>query len=74
MKDCVIVETYLEVARRLRAAGSDAPIAFASSNTNDYYAAGSSHVADDLAQDLQAVRVEYAPGFGAAAHVLGIGP
>lgn len=72
MKDCVIVETYLEVARRLRAAGSDAPIAFASSNTNDYYAAGSSHLADDLAQDLKAVRIEYAPSFGAAAHVLGI--
>ena len=71
MKDCVIVETYLEVGRRLRTAGLRAPIAFTSSNTNDYYA-GSTHLASDLAQDFDAVAIEFAPGFGAAVHALGL--
>jgi hypothetical protein len=72
MKDCVIVETYLDAARRLRAAGLRAAIVFASSNTNDYCGAGSSRLANDLARDFDAVGIEYAPGFSAAAYCLGV--
>jgi hypothetical protein len=70
MKDCVIIEAYLELAGQLRNAGHQAPIVFASSNTKEYYAAGSSQLAVDIAADFQTVRMEYAPTFGAARHLL----
>lgn len=73
MKDCVIVEAYIEAARQLRAAGLTAPIVFASSNTKEYYAPNTTHLQCDIAADLGAVDVEYAPNFGAAKYSLGIG-
>jgi hypothetical protein len=72
MKDCVIVEAYIEAASQLRAAGLTAPIVFASSNTKEYFAPNTRHLQSDIAGDLAAVGVEYAPNFGAAKHSLGL--
>ena len=70
MKDCVIVESYVEAASQLRAAGLTAPIVFASSNTKEYFAPSTRHLQADIAGDLAAVGIEYAPNFGAAKHSL----
>ena len=72
MKDCVIVEAYIEAASQLRFAGLTAPIIFASSNTREYHAPNTTHIQLDIAADLSAVGVEYAPNFGAAKHFLGL--
>ena len=72
MKDCVIVEAYIEAASQLRAAGMTAPIVFASSNTKEYFAPNTRHLQIDIADDLAAVGMEYAPNFGAAKHSLGL--
>ncbi|MBN9369273.1 MAG: hypothetical protein J0H59_19960 [Comamonadaceae bacterium] len=72
MKDCVIVEAYIEAASQLRAAGLTAPIVFASSNTKEYHAPNTTHLQSDIAADLGAVGVEYAPNWGAAKHALGL--
>lgn len=70
MKDCVVVETYLETAQQLRFAGLTSPIVFASSNTKDYRQPASSHLQADIAADFAALSIEYAPNFGAAQHLL----
>lgn len=72
MKDCVIVEAYIEAASQFRAAGLTAPIVFASSNTKEYYAPNTRHLQIDIAADLGTVGMEYAPNFGAAKHILGL--
>jgi hypothetical protein len=71
MKDCVIVEAYIEAASQLRAAGMTAPMVFASSNTKEYFAPNTRHLQGDIAADLAAVGLEYAPNWGAAKHSLG---
>jgi len=71
MKDCVIVEVYIEAASQLRAAGMTAPMVFASSNTKEYFAPNTRHLQADIAADLAAVGIEYAPNWGAAKYGLG---
>ncbi|CAM5784031.1 PIN domain-containing protein [Rhizobacter fulvus] len=65
IKDCVVIETYLETAQQLRAAGLTSKIVFASSNTKDYCGSGTSHLQADIAADFRAHAIEYAPNFGA---------
>jgi hypothetical protein len=72
IKDCVIVEAYLETAQQLRTAGLSAPIVFASSNTKEYYAPSTTHLPADFAADLGMVSMSYAPNFGAAKFMLGL--
>lgn len=72
MKDCVVVESYLEAAQQLRSAGFLLPIVFASSNTKEYHALGTSRLQADIAADFAAVSMEFAPNFGAARHSLGL--
>lgn len=72
MKDCVVIEAYLEAAQQLRAAGHAGRIVFASSNTKEYHGPNSTHLQADIAHDLQAHAMEFAPNFGAAKHVLGV--
>lgn len=72
MKDCVIVEAYIETASQLRAAGLIAPIVFASSNTKEYYAPNTRHLQNDIDADLSTVLLDYAPNFGAAKYLLGL--
>lgn len=71
MKDCVIVEAYIEAASQLRAAGMMAPMVFASSNTKEYFAPNTRQLQTDIAADLKTVCLEYAPNWGAAKHCLG---
>lgn len=70
MKDCVIVEAYIEAAGQLRAAGLIAPIVFASSNTKEYFATGSRQLKDDIAEDFGMVDVQYAANWRSAKHCL----
>ncbi|WP_338661314.1 hypothetical protein VQH23_13810 [Pararoseomonas sp. SCSIO 73927] len=72
MKDCVVVETYMEVAAKLRAAGLSSPIVFASSNTADFTDGPGSRPRAELVDDFAAARIEYAPNLGAARHLLGL--
>lgn len=72
MKDCVVVETYLEAAQSLRAATFAEPIVFVSSNTKDYCQASTRKLALDLRTDFGAVVMEYAPNWAAARHSLGL--
>jgi len=70
MKDCVVIETYLDAARSARQAENTRPIVFLSSNVRDYTEGTRSRVRDDLAEEFARIGIEYAPSFGAAWHFL----
>lgn len=70
MKDCVILETYLEHIRSLRNEGRSATAVFVSSNTRDYAADDKTTVRDDIRHEFQALGLEYAPSMGAARGLL----
>jgi hypothetical protein len=72
MKDCVVVETYIDFARRARARGYARPIIFASSNTNDYCDLVGNHLKSDLAAEFQALQIDFASNFGLASYQLGL--
>ncbi len=72
MKDCVVIETYLETASDLRAAGLTAKIVFVSSNTRDYAGETGSTLRPDLAGEFATLNMEYAPNLAAARHFLGL--
>jgi hypothetical protein len=72
MKDCVVVETYLDFATRLRSAGLSEPIVFISSNTRDYAGDTGTKLNADLAHEFADLNLEYAPNFAAAKHLLGL--
>lgn len=72
IKDCVILETYLERVRELREDGLTTPIVFVSSNTRDY-AEPSEEEADvrqDITDEFRSLELEYAPNMAAAKHLL----
>jgi hypothetical protein len=71
MKDCVVIETYLDIIATLRSAGLRTPIVFASSNTKDYAQENSSRLKSDLAAEFTALNIEYAPNLSAAKDLLG---
>ena len=70
MKDCVILETYLEHIRFLRDEGRTASAVFVSSNTGDYAADDKTTVRDDIKHEFQSLGLEYAPSMGAARGLL----
>ena len=70
MKDCVILETYLEHIRKLRDDGITNPMVFVSSNTKDYAGTGGAVVRDDIRSEFDELGLEYAPNMGAAKHFL----
>lgn len=72
MKDCVVIETYLDVVKRLRDAGHVGPVVFASSNTKDYAATNGSNLKPDLEAEFTALNMLYAPNLAAAKHQLGL--
>lgn len=72
MKDCVVIETYLDAVRELRATGLTAPIVFASSNTKDYAQATGTALKSDLAKEFAGLNMAYAPNLAAAKHMLGL--
>jgi hypothetical protein len=71
MKDCVVLETYLDVVTQLRAAGLASPVVLLSSNTRDY-TDERRQLRPELVSELAALSMEYAPNFGAAKHLLGL--
>ena len=70
MKDCVILETYLEYIQSLRAKGRTATAVFVSSNTRDYAADDKTTIKDDIKDEFQSLGLEYAPNMGAAKGLL----
>ena len=72
MKDCVVIETYLDVVGELRAADLGSKIVFVSSNTKDYAGELGTILKLDLAQEFAALGIEYAPNLAAAKHLLGL--
>jgi len=72
MKDCVVIETYLDMVAQLRKAGLASKITFASSNTKDYAGATGTTLNADIASEFFAVGLDYAPNLAAAKHQLGL--
>jgi hypothetical protein len=72
MKDCVVIETYLEVIAALRTAGLRSKIVFASSNIDDYANERRGVLNPDLQTEFTPLNIEYAPNLAAAKHWLGI--
>jgi hypothetical protein len=72
IKDCVVIETYLEAAFLLRQAGLASTFVFLSSNTRDYRDTGSTKLRPELQVDFGPSRIDYASNYGHAQHLLGI--
>ena len=70
-KDCIILETYLEHVRNARQRGFKASAVFVSSNTRDY-ATSAARLSRDIAADLAALFVSYAPNMAAAKALLSL--
>jgi len=71
-KDCIVIETYLDIVTQLRNADLSAPIVFVSSNVKDYAEVTGSRPQDDLAKKFEALNLEYAPNLAAAKHLLNL--
>jgi hypothetical protein len=72
MKDCVVIETYLDVVSALRVAGLASRIVFASSNTADYANEQHGVLNADLQAEFTPLNIQYAPNLAAAKHWLGL--
>ena len=72
MKDCVVIETYLEVIGQLRRSGLTSKVVFISSNTKDYTGETGSHLRQDLAGEFAALSIEYASNFSMARYLLAL--
>lgn len=72
MKDCHIIETYLETAAQLRQAGFSGHMVFGSSNTDDYHDKGTNRLHQSLAAEFAAFNLEYGSNFGSMRHLLGV--
>lgn len=71
-KDCLVVESYLEVAGELRAARFIGRIVFASPNTAEFHDGNTKTLHAQLQADFGVHAMDYAPNFGAAKHSLGL--
>lgn len=71
-KDCLVIETYLDVIRRVRGAGVATAIGFVSSNTRDYAGEVRSALRADLAEEFSVLKVDYYPNLSAAKHGLAL--
>jgi PIN domain len=73
VKDCLIIETYLESIQLLRTQGLMGKVVFTSSNTKDYSdSIRRGVVKQDLAAEFFPLTIEYASSLGMAKHLLGI--
>lgn len=70
MKDCVILETYIERIRELRENGLTTPVVFVSSNKKDYAETAGVSVRSDIRAEFTKLGLEYAPNMAAAKHFL----
>ena len=71
-KDCVVFETYLDAAQRLRAAGFRSSIVFVSSNPREYFEPGTSVLKAEIAADLAPGVVDFAVSMAHAKNTLGL--
>lgn len=70
MKDCVVLETYLDAMRNLRDEGLRARVVFVSSNTNDYCDKGR-RVSEAVRVDLAALDIDFVSSMSAAKGLIG---
>ena len=71
MKDCVVLETYLEFVTKVREK-SARTVVFVSSNTKDYANEGRNDVADEIKNEFLAIDLKYAQNMRAARRLLGL--
>ena len=71
-KDCVVVESYLEVAANLRNLGHTADFVFASSNTKEFVSSTTSALNADIAAEFAAVGIRYSRALHETRHLLGL--
>ena len=72
IKDCAVIETYLDMISKLRAGGLASKVAFVSSNTKDYAGETGHSLNADLSGEFEAIGMEYAPNLAAAKFMLGL--
>ena len=72
MKDCVVLETYIDAVRTLRNAGRESPAVFVSSNIRDFAATDRTTIREDVRKEFEAIDLQYAPNMGAARGLLGL--
>ena len=70
--DCVILETYLKCIQDLRGSMNTMKIVFVSSNTKDYAKTNNVEVKDDIVEEFESLKLEYAPNMQVAQHLLGL--
>lgn len=71
-KDCVVVESYLEVAGSLRALGHTCDIVFASSNVSDFVSGTPKRLNADISTEFDALGVRYGRALHEAKHLLNL--
>ena len=72
LKDCIIVETYLEHISKLCKNGLTSTAVFVSSNTKDYTESRGTVLRKDLEKEFKPLRLKYAPNMAAAKYFLGL--
>lgn len=72
LKYCIVIETYLDIVRRLRRTNLSKPIVFISSNTKEYTRENRMRLKDELEKEFASVDLKYTPNFAAAKHYLGL--
>ncbi len=71
-KDCVVVESYLNVASSLRNLGHTAVIVFASSNTKEFVSGTPKALNADIAAEFAALGIQYSRALHETRHLLGL--
>lgn len=71
-KDCVVVESYLDVATNLRILGHTADIIFASSNTKEFLSGTPRALNADIAAEFAALGIQYSRALHETRHLLGL--
>ncbi|TDY25975.1 hypothetical protein B0G81_6472 [Paraburkholderia sp. BL6665CI2N2] len=72
VKDCIVIETYLEAVTELRDAGLKSKIVFLSSNTRDYAGRDDSGLNHDLKAEFDPLEIVYASNASHAKVLLGV--
>lgn len=72
IKDCVIVESYLEVAQSLRDLGHTGNIIFASSNTSEFLSGSPTTLNADISTEFASLGILYSRSLPETKHLLGV--
>jgi len=72
IKDCVVIESYLDIVSALRAAGLTSTVVFVSSNTRDYAGETGRALKPDMAAEFAKIGMQYVPNLAAAKYSLGL--